>query len=207
MGEKEKKKKSSLVQLALIYICKVLSDNFSEDLCESEEWLAVHCGMCWSVSDFPAPATVSTARIYGNTACQGSPAPTTQAQLPQGLLQHKFRCVQVILYLRFSHICQSSPEVALRKQSSSTAGKLHIDRAVVSPECSSCAGLPSEGCKANSQPSLRAWQESSGLESCLLLREGVKRFKILETAPVTTCCSFLRKWLQSCRSRVAILAI
>lgn len=105
-------------------------------------------GVTGSVLDFPAPAAPSTPRICGNTACQGSPAPTTQAQLLQGLLQHKFRCVQVILYLRFSHICQSSSEVALRKQSSSTAEKLHIDRAVVSPECSSCATSPQRGAKA-----------------------------------------------------------
>lgn len=166
-GKREKKKKekrkSSLVRLALIDICKILSDNLSKDLSESEEWLALHRGMCWSVLDFPAIAALSTPGICGNTAFQGSPAPTTQVQLLQWLLQHRFSCVKVILYLRFSHIHQSSSEVALRKQSSSTAKKLHIDRAVVSPECSSCAVLPSEGWKGNSKPSLRAWQESSCL--------------------------------------------
>lgn len=92
-------------------------------------------GLCQS----PQPQQQSTPRIWGNTACQGSPAPTTQ--LLQWQLQHKISCVKVILYLRFSHICQSSSEVALRKQSSSTAEKLHIDRAVVSPECCSCPPL------------------------------------------------------------------
>lgn len=96
-GEKRKKKKSILVQLALIYICKVLSDNFSKDLSESEEWLALHRGMCWSVLDSSAPAALSTPRLCGNTVCQGSPAPTTQAQLLQWLLQPELSCVKVIL--------------------------------------------------------------------------------------------------------------
>lgn len=96
-GGKKRKKKSILVQLALIYICKVLSDNFSKDLSESEEWLALHRGMCWSVLDSSAPAALSTPRLCGNTVCQGSPAPTTQAQLLQWLLQPELSCVKVIL--------------------------------------------------------------------------------------------------------------
>lgn len=44
--EKEKKKKSSLVQLALIYICKRLSDNYSKDLWW--EW-GVTCSAPWDV--------------------------------------------------------------------------------------------------------------------------------------------------------------
>lgn len=120
--------------------------------------MGVTCSALWDVLvcvRLPSPSTEHSKDLWEHSL-QGSPAPTTQAQVLQWPLQHKFSCVQVILYLRFSHTCQSSSEVALRKQSSSTAAKLHIDRAVVIPECSSCAGLPSEGCKGNSQPSLRA---------------------------------------------------